>query len=58
MIPVLRYGKDDTDKVFRRTQLGDKERAAAVAQIVADVRARGDDALFGYAEKIDKASLI
>ena len=57
MIPVLRYGKDDTDKVFRRTQLGDKERAAAVAQIVADVRARGDEALFGYAEKFDKTTL-
>ena len=45
MIPVLRYGKDDTDKVFRRTHLGDKERAAAVAQFVADVRTRGDEGL-------------
>lgn len=57
MIPILRYGKDNADRVFRRTQLGDPQKAAAVASIIADVRKRGDEALFEYAAKFDKAEL-
>ena len=57
MIPILRYGKDNADRVFRRTQLGDPQKSAAVASIIADVRKRGDEALFEYAAKFDKAEL-
>ena len=57
MIPILRYGKDNADRVFRRTQLGAPQKAAAVASIIADVRKRGDVALFEYAAKFDKAEL-
>lgn len=57
MVPILIYGKDNADRVFRRTQLGDPQKAAAVAAIVADVRERGDEALFGYARKFDGAQI-
>lgn len=57
MIPILRYGIDNGDRVFRRTQLGDPRNAAAVASIVSDVRERGDEALFEYALKFDNARL-
>jgi len=53
MIPILRYGKDDTTRVFGRTQLDNREYIAAVDGIISDVRNRGDEALFEYALKFD-----
>ncbi len=54
MVPILKYGADDTDRVFLRTQLDNSEYISTVDAIIADVKARGDKALFEYALKFDK----
>ncbi|MDE6275909.1 MAG: histidinol dehydrogenase [Clostridia bacterium] len=56
-VPILRYGKDDMSRVFSRTQLDNSEYIAVVDSIIADVRARGDEALFEYAFKFDKQEI-
>lgn len=56
-VPILRYGKDDMSRVFSRTQLDNSEYIATVGSIIADVRARGDEALFEYAAKFDKQDI-
>lgn len=56
-VPILKYGKDDMSRVFCRTQLDNSEYIAAVDAIIADVRARGDEALFEYALKFDKQGI-
>ncbi|MDE5756592.1 MAG: histidinol dehydrogenase [Clostridia bacterium] len=57
MVPILKYGKDDMSRVFSRTQLDNSEYIAAVDAIIADVRVRGDKALFEYALKFDKQEI-
>ena len=52
-VPILRYGIDDMSRVFGRTQLDNSEYITAVNDIIGDVRARGDKALFDYALKFD-----
>ena len=44
-------------RVYGRTQLGNAEFVGAVAEIIANVRAKGDSALFEYAEKFDKTTV-
>ena len=44
-------------RVFSRTQLDNSEYIATVDSIIADVRARGDKALFEYALKFDKQEI-
>lgn len=44
-------------RVYGRTQLGNAEFVGAVAEIIANVRAKGDKALFEYAEKFDKTTV-
>ena len=56
MIRIYRYGEVSNSEIFARsTAAVDVE--AIVADIVADVRKRGDAALFEYTEKFDKVKL-
>lgn len=57
MIPIIKYGSDEMKRVYGRTQLGNAEFVGAVAEIIANVRAKGDSALFEYAEKFDKTTV-
>ena len=56
MIRILKYGDVPNSEIFARvTPTVNVE--AAVAEIIADVRANGDRALFAYCEKFDRATL-
>ncbi len=57
MIPIIKYGSDEMKRVYGRTQLGNAEFVGAVAEIIANVRAKDDKALFEYAEKFDKTKV-
>ncbi len=57
MVPILRYGVDDMNRVFSRTQLDNSEYIDTVNAIIAEVRKRGDEALFEYALKFDKQDI-
>lgn len=57
MIPIIKYGSKEMARVYGRTQLGNAEYVGAVAEIISDVRAEGDKALFAYAKKFDKADV-
>lgn len=57
MIPIIKYGSGEMKRVYGRTQLGNAEFVGAVAEIIANVRAKGDSALFEYAEKFDKTTV-
>ena len=56
MIKILKYGEVQKDDIFARcediTNVSD-----VVSEIIANVRLRGDAALFEYSEKFDKAKL-
>lgn len=56
MIKILKYGEVPNEEIFAR-----EEEAADVAQVVSEiienVRKRGDEALFEYCKKFDKAEL-
>lgn len=56
MIKILRYGEVENDKIFARTASG-VNVADVVSQIIAQVRARGDSALFEYCERFDGVKL-
>jgi len=56
MLPILTY-KDELSRIFNRSQLDFSEVNASVRQIVADVRARGDAALFECTKKFDSFDL-
>ena len=56
MIKILRYGEVENDKIFARTQ-PQINVADVVSQIIAQVRARGDSALFEYCERFDGVKL-
>ncbi len=53
-VPILKYGIDDTSRVFGRTQLGNSEYISAVNEIIENVKNRKDEALFEYALKFDR----
>lgn len=56
MIRIYQYGEVPNEEIFARVQMGaDVEQT--VADIIAQVRAQGDDALFAYTEKFDRARL-
>ena len=59
MIPIypLKKGEGLPEKLRSRSQLTQKDVSAAVAEILAAVRARGDEALYEYEEKFDHADL-
>lgn len=59
MIPILNYTDKDAIKtrLLSRSQLTNEEITARVKAIVADVRTRGDEALFDYTARFDKADM-
>ena len=59
MIPIypLKKGEGLPEKLRSRSQLTQKDVSAAVAEILAAVRARGDEALYEYEERFDHADL-
>lgn len=56
-VPILKYGIDDTSRVFGRTQLGNSEYISAVNEIIENVKNRKDEALFEYALKFDRQKI-
>ncbi len=57
MIKILDYEKTPHDEIFARGSTAGASIADVVSDIIADVRKRGDEALFYYCEKFDKARL-
>ncbi|MBE6008255.1 MAG: histidinol dehydrogenase [Lachnospiraceae bacterium] len=61
MIPIIYLdtpeGKEKVDKILKRSQLEHGNVQQIVDGILADVKANGDKALFGYTEKIDGLKL-
>ena len=56
MIELLKYGEVSNDEIFARVE-PTVNVTDIVADIIANVRARGDAALYEYCEKFDKAKL-
>ena len=56
MIRILRYGEVENDKIFARVEPSVNVEAV-VSEIIETVRNKGDEALFAYCEKFDKAKL-
>ncbi len=56
MIKILKYGEVDNKDIFARA-VPAVDVEAVVAEIIANVRANGDRALYEYTEKFDKAKL-
>ena len=56
MITILKYGEVSNDEIFARTS-PTVNVEDTVAEIIKNVRANGDKALFEYCEKFDKARL-
>ena len=59
MIPIYPVKKGDAlpEKLAARSQLTQKDVSQVVAEIIADVRARGDEALCDYARRFDRVDL-
>lgn len=56
MIRILKYGAIPDSEIFARQDSG-IDVSAVVCDIIADVRSRGDAALFDYCRRFDKAEL-
>ncbi len=56
MIKIYKYGEVSDEEVFSRV-VPEVDVASVVAEIIADVRNRGDSALFDYCKKFDRAEL-
>ena len=56
MIKILKYGEAPTEQLFAQDTPCDNV-ADAVAEIIDNVAKRGDEALFEYTERFDKAAL-
>ena len=56
MIKILKYGQVQKDDIFARTEPTINVESI-VADIIAQVRARGDEALYAYCEKFDGVKL-
>ena len=56
MIKIMKYGQLPPSEIFAR-QADTGDISAAVAEILANVRTSGDEALFAYTKKFDKAEL-
>ena len=57
MIRVFRYNEIDRSEIFSRDTVDTKHVESIVSDIISQVKARGDAALFEYCEKFDKAVL-
>ena len=56
MIKIMKFGEVKAEEVFARVE-PKVDVESIVSDIIADVRANGDKALFAYCEKFDKATL-
>ncbi len=56
MIKIYNYGEVSNDEIFARDNIASNVESI-VTEIIAEVRSKGDAALFAYAEKFDKAKL-
>ena len=56
MIRILKYGEVENDKIFARVEPSVNVEAV-VSEIIENVKNKGDEALFAYCEKFDKAKL-
>ncbi len=56
MIKIVNYGEVSNDEIFARENI-DTNVEGVVTAIIADVIDRGDEALYDYARKFDKAEL-
>ena len=56
MIQIYNYGEVSKDEIFARDNIASNVEGI-VTEIIAEVRSKGDQALFAYAEKFDKAKL-
>ena len=56
MIKIMKYGEVSSDEIFARVEPA-VNVADIVSEIIANVRENGDEALFAYCEKFDKAKL-
>ena len=56
MISILKYGEVSKNEIFARVT-PTFDVTAIVSDIIANVKARGDEALYEYCEKFDKAQL-
>ena len=56
MIRIMKYGEVSPDEVFARVE-PKMDVEAIVADIIENVKNRGDEALYEYCEKFDKAKL-
>ncbi len=56
MIKILKYSEVSTDEVFARSDAG-ADVSGIVSEIINNVKANGDKALYEYCEKFDKARL-
>lgn len=56
MIKILKYGDEPNSKIFARS-VPKTDVEGIVAEIIANVRANGDKALYEYSKKFDKADL-
>ena len=56
MIQILKYGEVQKDNIFARTEPTINVEAI-VSEIIAEVRAKGDEALYAYCEKFDGVKL-
>ena len=56
MIKIYKYGEVSNEEVFARDNIASNVEPAVTA-IIADVRARGDEALFDYTARFDRAVL-
>ena len=56
MIKIMKIGKVAPEEIFARFS-PETDVETVVSEIIADVRANGDEALYAYAKKFDKADL-
>lgn len=56
MIKIMKYGEVPNSEIFARS-VPKTDVAGTVAEIIKNVRENGDEALFEYSEKFDKAQL-
>jgi histidinol dehydrogenase len=60
IVPIIEYNRGDLSnlgRIFKRAQIDMRDVSDAVKKIIADVKDRGDAALFEYTKKFDKFDL-
>ena len=61
MIPIIRYNEENGERLVKsfleRSQLENREVQDKVAEIISEIRQKGDEALFEYTKQFDKADI-